>query len=237
MEETIAIVPARGGSKSIPKKNIKDFCDKPLIAYSIEVAQACPSITRTIVSTDSEEIAEIAKSYGAEVPFIRPKEFAQDATLDYPVFRHCLEWLRDNENSIPEMVVQLRPTSPIRDVETIERGIAMLRDHPTADCVRAICEPSQNPYKMWTLNKEGYVEPLIKTNIHEQYNQPRQALPVVYWQNGYLDVIRAKTILEKGSMSGDAVMGLVLSPDYVFDIDNDMTFEFAELYYKRKIDK
>ena len=193
----IAIIPARGGSKSIHLKNIRDFCGKPLILHSIDLALACSSIERTIVSTDSHQIAEIAIKAGADVPFIRPSEHAQDDTADLPVFIHCIKWLKENENYEPDIIAHMRPTSPLRTLEMLESGINILKENPGTDSVRGMCEPSQNPYKMWSIEKDGYAKPLIQSDIAEQYNQPRQKLPVVYWQNGYVDITRTKTIMEK----------------------------------------
>ena len=233
-EKIIALIPARAGSKSIPLKNIKLFCGKPLIVHSIEAALACPLINRTIVSTDSKEIAEIAKNAGAEVPFLRPEKFAQDDTPDLPVFIHCLEWLKEHEGFEPDILVHLRPTSPLRTVSMIEKAIQLLIDEPEADAIRAVCEPSQNPFKMWEIMEDGFISPLAKTNIEEQYNQPRQRLPIVYWQNGYIDVTRRKTIVEKNSMTGDKIKPLIVDNSDIIDIDNELTFEFAEVMYRRK---
>lgn len=230
--KVIAIIPSRGGSKSIPLKNIKPFLDKPLIVHSIKIALDCPSIDRTIVSTDSEDIALIAKEAGAEVPFLRPAEYAQDDTLDLPVFEHCLQWLQKNESYLPDIIVQLRPTSPLRTTNMVEKAIQILTNNPQADSVRAICEPTQNPFKMWTITDEGYLSPLLNnTDILELYNQPRQNLPKVYWQNGYVDVTRRKTILEKKSMTGDKIMPLLVDNSNIIDIDNELTFKLAELMH------
>ncbi|MBT3921890.1 MAG: acylneuraminate cytidylyltransferase family protein, partial [Nitrospina sp.] len=120
MSVAISLIPARGGSKGIPRKNLALLDGKPLIAYSIEESLNCSLISRTIVSTDDPEIAEVARKYGAEAPFLRPSELAQDDTPDFPVFLHALEWLRANEDLSPDMFVQLRPTTPIRPSKIIE---------------------------------------------------------------------------------------------------------------------
>ena len=134
--EVLAIIPARGGSKSIPRKNIRTFAGYPLIAYSIAAGLEAESISRVIVSTDDEEIAEIAKNYGAEIPFIRPEGLSRDDTPDLPVFQHALEWLKSNENYQPQIVVQLRPTSPFRRKEHINQAVWCLVERPEADSVR-----------------------------------------------------------------------------------------------------
>ena len=231
----IAVIPARGGSKSIPYKNIKLFCGKPLIAYSVKTALACSSINRVIVSSDSKDILELAHQNGAEVPFIRPKEISQDDTTDYPVFEHCLKYLNDHEGYKPDIIVQLRPTSPLRTPEMVEKAIHKLISRPEADSVRAVCEPSQNPFKMWRINNSGFIEPLLKDEkTNEPYNQPRQNLPYVYWQNGYIDVTRYSTIIEKKSMTGDQILPLIVDNSEIIDIDNDITFQFAEMIYSSK---
>lgn len=230
--ECLAIIPARGGSKSIPKKNIVDFCGKPLIAYSINQALQSQSINRVIVSTDSQEIADIARSYGAEVPFFRPAEYARDDTTDLPVFVHCLKWLESEEGYIPDIVAHLRVTSPLRTVEMLEKGIKLLINNPEADAVRAVCEPSQSPFKMWTIGKDGFLVPLVKTDIEEQYNQPRQILPEVYWQNGYIDITRRNTIINLSSMTGRKIIPLIVQDHDIVDIDNEITLRFAEEMYK-----
>lgn len=234
MSNVVALIPARGGSKGLPRKNLHLLAGKPLIAHSIETALACPSVDRTIVTTDDEEIASVAREYGAETPFLRPPELAQDDTLDFPVFVHALEWLAEHEGDRPEIVVQLRPTSPLRRVEVVESSVQKLRNDPQADSVRVVCPPAQNPFKMWKfVDGSPYMQPLIDTDIPEQYNQPRQKLPAVYWQIGYVDAIRRATILEQRSMSGKNILPLVLEHGNVVDIDDAVSLEIAEILIKR----
>ena len=158
--ETLALIPARGGSKSIPRKNIIDFAGFPLISYSIAAGLAAETVTRVIVSTDDDEIAEISRRYGAETPFVRPAELSQDNTPDLPVFRHALEWLAENEDYRPDIVVQLRPTSPFRRVRHIDDAVYRLIGRPDADAVRTVCLPFQNPFKMWRIGLDGIMIPL-----------------------------------------------------------------------------
>lgn len=218
--ETLAIIPARGGSKSIPRKNIKTFAGYPLIAFSIAAGLAAEGISRVIVSTDDEEIAEIARIYGAEVPFLRPESISRDETPDLPVFQHALEWLHSNEEYQPEVIVQLRPTSPLRRREHIDQAVKRLLERPEADSIRTVCIPFQNPYKMWRIVEDGFMQPLISTNIPEPYNLPRQSLPEMYWQTGYVDATWEKTIREKNSMTGDSILPLVIGAEEWIDIDS-----------------
>ena len=156
--EVLTIIPARGGSKGIPRKNIRDFAGFPLIAYSIAAARQSEAVTRVIVSTDDEEIATVAREWGAETPFLRPAELARDETLDLPVFEHALHWLAENENYSPDLVIQLRPTSPVRPVGLIDRAVAELLAHPEADSVRGIVPAGQNPHKMWRVGADGRMQ-------------------------------------------------------------------------------
>jgi N-acylneuraminate cytidylyltransferase len=227
--EVLAIIPARGGSKSIPRKNIRLLLGHPLIAYSIAAGLQAPSVNRVIVSTDDEEIAAIARRYGAETPFLRPTELSQDTTTDFPVFTHALNWLVENENYHPDIVVQLRPTSPVRPPDCVENAVRLLFDHPEADSVRGVVPSGQNPYKMWRINPTGRMVPLLQVEgILEPYNSPRQVLPQTYWQTGHIDAIRTSTIFEKNSLSGDVILPLILNTRYTIDIDTLKDWERAE---------
>ncbi len=218
--EVLAIIPARGNSKSIPRKNIKEFAGYPLIAYSIAAALQAETVTRVIVSTDNEEIASVARDFGAEVPFLRPAEFAQDQTADLPVFEHALTWLNENEKYESDVVIQLRPTSPVRPKNCIDNAVSILLSHPDADCVRGVVLAGQNPYKMWHIQPDGTLKPILTVEgVREAYNAPRQELPPVYWQTGHIDAIRPETILKKKSMTGDVIYPLIIDPSYTVDID------------------
>jgi len=234
MPSIISLIPARGGSKGIHKKSIAPLAGKPLLAYSIERSLECPLIERTIVSTDDSEIAGTAKKYGAEVPFLRPSELAQDDTQDYPVFRHALQWLREHEAYTPELVVHLRPTSPLRPPGLIEKAIQMITQDPDADCLRTITETPITPYKMWKIEKR-YLEPFVQLRGKESYNMPRQDLPKVFWHDGVLDVIRASTILEKHSVSGTKILPLLMDDSFLtVDIDKPFDLIVAEAALKMR---
>jgi N-acylneuraminate cytidylyltransferase len=222
MTEILAFIPARGGSKGIPRKNIRNFAGYPLITWSIAAAKQASCVTRVIVSTDDEEIAAVAREHGAEAPFLRPSEFAQDNTTDLPVFEHALAWLEENEGYKPEIVIQLRPTSPIRPKDCVDNAVKILMEHEDADCVRGVVPAGQNPHKMWRVAGEGLpMTPLLKVEgIAEPYNAPRQSLLTVYWQTGHIDAIRVSTIKKKKSLTGDVIYPLVIDPRYTVDIDN-----------------
>lgn len=218
--EVLAVIPARGGSKGIPRKNIRNFAGHPLIAYSIEAGLAAEAVTRVVVSTDDEEIAEVARRCGAEVPFLRPAEIAQDLTLDLPVFQHAMRWFAEHEGYHPDIVVQLRPTSPVRPPTLVDEAVNLLLAHPEADSVRGVVPAGQNPHKMWRVNSQtGALSPLLTVEgIDEPYNAPRQALPPVYWQTGHIDAIRPH-VFTQNSMSGKTILPVMIDPAYTVDID------------------
>jgi len=231
--EILALIPARGNSKSIPRKNIREFAGYPLIAYSIIAALRSKHVTRVIVSTDNEEIAAVSREFGAETPFLRPAELARDDTMDFPVFEHALLWLEENEKYKPEMIVQLRATSPVIPVKLIDDAIEALINHPKAGSIRGVVPSGQNPYKMWHIQANGTLMPILQIDgLPESYNAPRQKLPETYWQTGHIDVLRRETILGKRSMSGDAIIPVVIDPAFAIDIDTLLDWKRAERLVK-----
>ena len=228
MTEVLAIIPARGGSKGLPGKNIRLLANHPLVAYSIKAALDSRAFSRVIVSTDSPEIAEVAKEYGAEVPFFRPAKYALDLSTDLEVFIHALEWLKKNEHYDPELVAQFRPTSPIRFLNDIENCIEKLQNS-SADSLRVVTEAFHTPYKMWEINQDQSMKPLLKEEqLPEPFNQPRQNLPAVYWQTGTLDVIKTRTIMENNSLSGQKILPFIIDQRFAIDIDDLTSFKKAE---------
>ncbi len=225
---------ARGGSKGIPRKNIKPLRGIPLIAYSIAAGLQAQTVDRVIVSTDDDEIAAVAQQWGAEVPFRRPAEHATDTATDLPVFEHALGWLAEHDGYLPELVVQLRPTSPIRPADCIDRAVALLRENPQADSVRGVVPSGQNPYKMWRIpDLNGPMQPLLDSEFDEPYNMPRQKLPITYWQTGHIDVLRRETIMQQHSMSGSTILPLMIDPLFMIDIDSPLDWDKAEWMLER----
>jgi CMP-N,N'-diacetyllegionaminic acid synthase len=220
-QEVLGLVLARAGSKSVPRKNVYVVHGKPLLAYTIEAALAAHSITRLVVTTDDPEIGEMGRRLGAEAPFLRPANLARDETTDYPVIRHALEQLDAMDGYRPDMIVQLRPTSPLRTNRHIDEAVELLRSRPDADSVRAVCRPQQNPHKMWRMTSDGLLQPLLSVpGIEEPFNAPRQTLPVVWWQNGYVDAFWWRTVVDQHSLTGARVLGYVIDePEYV-DVDS-----------------
>ena len=224
----LGIVPARGGSKSIPRKNLRLLGEYPLLAYAIAAGSQARLVDRVIVSTDDPEIADVARQHGAEVPFLRPAPLATDSAPDLPLFRHALDRLEADEGYRPDIVVQLRPTSPLRPPGLVDAAIEALLADPTADCARSVTRPTQNPFKMWKDGPAGSLVPLVPTDLHEPYNMPRQALPRVYWQTGHVDAIRTSTILEQESLTGRRVVPVLCDPAYCVDIDHEADLQLAE---------
>lgn len=220
MTDVLAIIPARSGSKSVVDKNIRMIDGKPMIAYSIEHALGSRYITRTIVSTDSEKYADISRKYGAEIPFIRPQEYATDTALDIDVFYHALDFLRKTEGYVPEIVVQLRPTYPIRRISDIDSMIEVLLENEELDSIRCIAPAKEIPQKMWFLEADGLIRPVMN-EPRECYNMPRQELEKAYYQNACIDVMRSRVILDMHSMSGDKIAGYLMDENYDIDTEED----------------
>jgi N-acylneuraminate cytidylyltransferase len=222
--EVLALVPARGGSKSMPRKNLREVGGKPMVVHSIEHARCSSCITRVILTTDDPEIAEVGRAAGAEVPFFRPSEFAQDLSGDYEFVHHALTWLLDNERYAPDLVVQLRPTTPIRNVDEIDRAIRLMAERPEADSLRAVTDACFSPYKMWQISDGGFLSPLlVLSGIDEPYNQARQMLPAIYQQDGFIDITRPATIFEKRSLTGDNILPFFLDSESIdIDYENEL---------------
>jgi CMP-N,N'-diacetyllegionaminic acid synthase len=234
MADVLALIPARGGSKSIPRKNLREIAGKPMIAHSIAQAQASRHIDRIVVTTDDAEIAEVARKYGAETPFMRPAEFARDLSTDYEFVRHALEWFRENERYEPELAVQLRPTTPARDVRFIDRAIEAIRARPEADSLRAVVGCCFTPYKMWRVGDDGFLKQLlILDGLEEPYNQPRQLLPEVVQQDGFLDIVRPRTIFEQNSITGRSVLPFFIDRESI-DIDEEDDLRAADAAMRQK---
>lgn len=230
----IAIIPARGGSKGIKRKNLVTINNKPLIAYSIEQALGSKSINRVIVSTDDEEIKQVALAYKAEVPFLRPKELAEDHVLDLPVFVHALKFFEEKEGYHPEIVVHLRPTAPYRKSEWIDQAIKLLLDNPDADSIRSVSKPHQHPYRIFRIDDKGYLVPIMKNEHPTPYLLRRQDIPDMYYYNCVIDVTRPNTIFSKHSMTGDKMLSYTMNPDDVIDIDSPRDLEFARFMMESK---
>lgn len=219
--KVLGVIPARGGSKSIPYKNIALVAGKPLIYYTIREAKKSKLLDTFIVSTDDPKIASIAKKFGADVPFLRPKEISGDRSVDREFMMHALEWLEKNRGWKPEILVNLRPTSPLRTAKDIDNVIKTALKK-NCSLVKTISLPSpHNPFKMWLLlTDQATMKPLLPTKHYKTLGTdvPRQKLPVVYWQNGLVDAIRVKNI-KTGKIFAGPVCGVITDPEKSIDLD------------------
>lgn len=227
--KVLSIIPARGGSKGLPGKNIRPLAGHPLIAYSILASANARLVDKTLCSTDSEEIAAVARSYGAEVPFLRPNEISGDFSTDIEFIQHAVEWYAEHENYHPDYIVQLRPTSPIRPVGIIDGSIARLEQDEMATSLRVVTKAPLTPYKMWRVSDdESRLEQLLYMDDNaEPFNSPRQKLPQIYWQIGILDVIKTETITKGNSVSGHQIIPHIVDQSFAIDIDDIASFEKA----------
>lgn len=230
----LGIIPARGGSKRIPNKNIIDLCGKPLIAYTIEAALKSKYIDRLIVSTDSARIGEVAKKYGAEAPFLRPAKFARDGSPDAEVLRHALKWLRANDCYRPDIAVYLRPTTPLKKSRTIDSAIKKLIDS-NAQIVRTITtvEGVYHPYWMYRMRPGGFLASFIKGVKIDKYYQ-RQLLPKAYRINGVVDAMRASVIDGGKFFDSKKMVGLLIGEEESIDIDTEFDLRLCKFIMRKK---
>jgi N-acylneuraminate cytidylyltransferase len=220
----VALIPARGGSKGLPGKNLADLGGRPLVSWSVRSALGAASVDRVVVCTDDEEIAAAASAAGAEVPWIRPAELATDDAPDLPVFQHALDRLEAGGGPVA-VFVHLRPTSPFREPGLIDRAVQLLIEHPAADSVRSVSPVAKTPFKMWFVDDDDRMEPVVGTWDEECFNRPRQQLPEVWTQDGTLDVVRAD-VVRNGSMTGRHVLALRHDSPLV-DVDTAADLERA----------
>ena len=225
-QRIMALIQARAGSKGVPGKNIRPLGGHAMIAYSIAAARLCPEIGRVIVSTDGPAIADIARCYGAEVPFLRPSKYATDAATDAEVIRHALDWLATNEGYEPDLLVQLRPTTPLREPSILSRAIERLSGDESATSLRSAHEVAEPPQKMFVLDG-GYWTGLFPAEKREEYfHLPRQAFPTAYYPNGYVDILKPSYIraATNGSIYGGRILAFTTAIAPEVDIPEDLSY-------------
>jgi len=224
LTRTLAIVPARAGSKGVPGKNVRILAGKPLLAHAIEAGLAAAEVERVVVSTDSEEIAQLARAHGAEA-LLRPTELATDTATDLDYLQHAIEHLD------AELIVLLRPTTPLRDAALVDEAVRALRARADATGLRSAHELSEPPQKMLGI-EDGFLVGLFPDDPRpEYYNLPRQTFPSAYHPNGYVDVLRAETI-RGGSVYGSRVLALVTP--MAIEVDRIEDFEYLEYLVGRR---
>lgn len=231
--DVLGIIPARGRSKGIPRKNIRNFLGKPLLGWTVEAARASTVLTRVLVSTDDEEIAKAASAYGADVPFLRPRALALDQTPTAPVVRHAIEWIKDHGQHVPDAVMVLEPTSPGRRPFHIHEA-AQLLDTSGAESVASISEVPHHyaPSKVLELCGDGTIIGVGGVRVRDMVHR-RQELPTHYALNGLIFVCKTALVMQDPpTLWGERVMGYRVDSAYAVDIDRpeDWTVAEAKLY-------
>lgn len=221
----IAIIPARGGSKGIPGKNIKLIGGKPLIAWTIDSAIVSKYIDRVIVSTDSDEIASVSKNYGAEIPFKRPAKLATDEASSESVVLHALRWIKKNEGKEYDYFILLQPPLPLRTTKHIDGAIEKIVNDPIAKTLLSITKATTNPYLIEIINKKGYLEDFIE---RQERIVRRQDIPSIYQINGAIYLIKSKDFLEKKSFYISPMSYYLMSRRSSVDLDDNFDFTLAE---------
>ena len=237
--KVLSIIPARGGSRSIKYKNLARLDNKPLIYYSIKQSLNCKLIDKKIVSTDDKKIARLSLKYGAEVPFLRPKNISKSSSKDYSFFKHTLDFLKKQQNYQPDLIVQLRPTQPYRSVNLISQCISKLTKDKKADSLRTISIPERTPFKMWKI-KGKYLEYLFKNKKflnNEFFNLDRRKLPEAFWHDGVVDIVKYRTIMKYKNVTGKNILYIKNSKEFLIDIDDPKDLRLANLMIKNKMIK
>jgi CMP-N,N'-diacetyllegionaminic acid synthase len=222
--ETMAIIPARGGSRAVPGKNIRPVAGRPLLAWTIDAAREARAITRVIVSTDSVEIAEVARRHGAEVPMMRPSGLARDDTPAIDAILHAVDWLHDHEGYCPDYVSVLQPTSPLRTAADIDAAMAVLRARSAAAVV-GVCLAPHHPQWMKRVEDDGAISSLFEFDE----SLPRQQLPPVYVLNGSLYLVRRDVLKERRSLYAEKTYPYVMPIERSLDIDTAWDLQVADL--------
>jgi len=228
----LGLIPARGGSKGLPRKNIKSLLGKPLIAWTIEQALASKFLDRVIVSTDDKEIAEISKKYGAEIPFMRPKELAENNAKGIEVVLHAIDWFRGNDKRKQyDLIMLLQPTSPLRTIKDIDKAIELLF-LKEAKAIVSVCEVDHHPLWANILPKDGCMKDFIRREV---MNKNRQELSVFYRLNGAIYLAYCDYIKEQESFFGEKTFSYIMPRERAIDIDNEIDFELAQILMKNNI--
>jgi CMP-N,N'-diacetyllegionaminic acid synthase len=228
--EILALIPARGGSKRIPQKNIKIFSGNPLLAYTAKASLNSSLLTRVVLTTDDEEIRKIGLSMGLEAPFLRPKELAEDDTPSLPVIMHAVKFLEENENYRPDIIVILQTTSPLRTSTHIDDAVNIFLESKADSLVSVTEVPhNMNPYSVMKLQKNGTIKPFLK---YDENNNLSQKKPVFYARNGAaIYICTYNCLLKKKSLYGEKIVPFFMSKEESFDIDDDVDWKIAEYFF------
>jgi CMP-N-acetylneuraminic acid synthetase len=218
----IAFIPARQGSKSVKDKNIKIYKNKPLIYHTIKIAKKSKYISRVIVSTDSKKYRNLSLNYGAEVPFLRPKNISTDTSLDYKWINHAVKFLRDKENYLPDVILHLRPTTPNREVTVVDKAIKyFLKNYNRVTSMRSVSLFSQPPQKFLQI-KRGFLVGFFNKYLKYDYtNYPRQFYPETYLPNGYIDILKPSFFLKNKNLHGNKILPFITKETLDIDLKKD----------------
>lgn len=229
----LAVIPARGGSKGIPRKNIKDLAGKPLIAWTIETAKVSSVFDRIIVSTDDQEIANIARQFGADVPFLRPQELSTDTATSIDVVLHLIQWLRENERYSPDYLMLLQPTSPFRSPVDITQVIQLMHTNLEADAIISVTAVDHPVQWLRKMEANGKLLPLDETPLKLR----RQDAQQIYQLNGSIYLIKTETFVKDKTFLPAKTFGYIMPEEKSIDIDTPWNFHMAELIMRDKNDR
>ena len=228
----LGLIPARGGSKGIPGKNITPLAGKPLLAYTCEAALGSRCLSRVLLNTDDPQIAEIGKQFGVEVPFLRTAHLAQDDTPILPVIQQTLEWLAEQDSYIPQAIMLLQPTSPLRRSAHIDAAIDIF-NRKNADTVVSVLEvPHQfNPVSVMNLTKDGCLVPYYKGPMILR----RQDKPAVFARNGPAVLVTRREVIKRGQLYGERVFPYLMGRIESLDIDEEIDIQIADYWLQKRL--
>lgn len=233
MSTVLAVIPARGGSKGIPRKNVRPLAGKPLVAWTIEAALQSQMLSRVIVSTDDEEIANVARERGTETPFLRPRELAQDDSSSMSVVLHTVQWLEEQEHFSPDYVLLLQPTSPFRNAQDIDTAVELAETQHAAAVV-SVCEAERHPYLCKRILDGGTLADFVPNNLEYQR---RQDLPPAFVLNGAIYLNRRESLLCDQTFLPSGTLAYVMPAERSLDIDSPWDWHLAELILKDQHDQ
>ena len=228
MSKVLGLITARGGSKGIPKKNIVNVGGKPLIAWTIEAALKSHVFDRVVVSTDNNEIASIAQKWGAEVPFTRPDRLAKDDSPHTDVLIHAINWLQEKEDYLPEFLMLLQPTSPLRTSQDIDKSF-QLAIESKADCVISVQETLSHPYSVMQVTEDQKLSEFLMSSEDPESYQRRQARPKFYSLNGAIFIFKVDVLLTNKNTYPELTFTYVMPKERSLDVDTSWDLHIANL--------
>ena len=231
------LIPARSGSKGVVDKNIKDLGGKPLISWTIDTAKGCKSIDKIIVSTDSNSYARISRECGAEVPFLRPSRISGDSSTDLEWIQHALGFFAESDKySIPEFLVHLRPTTPLRNADVVEEAIEYFKQDIQTTALRSVHEMPESAYKMMEVDDDGLLRSVGGRDYNlDASNEARQTFAKTFCPNGYVDVLRTDFILSENKIHGNRVRGFLT--EIVDEVDCEQDFNRIAYTVRSRLSK